>query len=422
MKVKAVLVTVLFSSLLLVGGNTTAFGAQLETFLNPNSQTSPFEIKYQKTVFIEYEDGGELADALRGTEDTIAFKVGPENEGVQGLMNKINQKLSLDGSSAKVSDVTVDYSAHMTGRPLNTSIDFKIVLRGTLSDYIIVERQGSQQQALVDLGWRGLTVTGAVNIQGVDINHPISAIESLAPSVHSAVAGSEAQQLLSENLIDAQAIKDQPLSNWHFLFDPTGINVDAGTFGLDESISGFVVSAFTMGESSLREGRQVERVKEATFSADRTYVIRTVQSADNANLRVVGFAAIDSLDGVEILGVTPKPPEGYATTSTGEFPIFIIYGMAGLAAVGGGAFFVFSNRQLKKEGNQGQTGIDPSRLRGYQTSASSGGYQTNRGEAQLADGSDYAQHRSVYDEQQSQQDTKPAESSRGSMPKGWKPE
>ena len=34
---------------------------------------------------------------------------------------------------------------------------------------------------------------------------------------------------------------------------------------------------------------------------------------------------------------------------------------------------------------------------GFQNSASSGGYQTNRGEAQLKDDSDYQQTRSVYD-------------------------
>jgi len=37
-------------------------------------------------------------------------------------------------------------------------------------------------------------------------------------------------------------------------------------------------------------------------------------------------------------------------------------------------------------------------LVGYQTSASSGGYQTNRGEAQLADGTDYQQTRSYYED------------------------
>ncbi len=42
-------------------------------------------------------------------------------------------------------------------------------------------------------------------------------------------------------------------------------------------------------------------------------------------------------------------------------------------------------------------GIDPSRLVGCQTSSSSGGYRTNRDEAQLRDNSDYQQTRNVYD-------------------------
>ena len=73
---------------------------------------------------------------------------------------------------------------------------------------------------------------------------------------------------------------------------------------------------------------------EAEVMADETYTVRSVQSTDTANLSSVGFGALDILDGVEIIGVTPTPPEDYMTTSTGGFPIMIIYGMAGLAAVG----------------------------------------------------------------------------------------
>jgi hypothetical protein len=79
----------------------------------------------------------------------------------------------------------------------------------------------------------------------------------------------------------------------------------------------------------------------------------------------------------------------------------IVYGMAGMAALGGIGFFIFSNRSLKNV-TQGQQGIDPNRLVGYQTSASAGGYQTNRGEAQLRDDSDYQQTRSVYDDSSQQ--------------------
>ena len=72
-----------------------------------------------------------------------------------------------------------------------------------------------------------------------------------------------------------------------------------------------------------------------------------------------------------------------------------------MAAIAGIAFFFVSSRSLKNA-EQGQQGIDPSRLVGYQTSASSGGYQTNRGEAQLRDESDYQKTRSVYEESQQQ--------------------
>ena len=111
----------------------------------------------------------------------------------------------------------------------------------------------------------------------------------------------------------------------------------------------------------------------------------------------IGFGALDILDGVEIIGVTPTPPDDYMTTSTGGFPIMIIYGMAGLAAVAGIGFFFISSRSMKNQ-KVGQQGIDPNNLVGYQTSASSGGYQTNRGEAQLKTDTDYSQTRSVYEE------------------------
>jgi hypothetical protein len=246
-----------------------------------------------------------------------------------------------------------------------------------------------------------MTVNGEVNIDGVEINLPINMLRDQEPEVYAVFAGTEAEQVLLRPIINADFILEQPLTNWHFLFDPTGINVDAGTFGLDEEIAGFVVSSWTMGESSIREGRQVERVFTADVVADQKYTVRSVQSADQANLAAIGFGALDVLDGLEIIGVTPKPPEGYATTSTGDFPIMIVYGMAGMAAIAGIAFFIVSNRSLKNE-KVGQQGIDPSRLVGYQTSASSGGYQTNRGEAQLKDETDYQQTRSVYDNAQQQ--------------------
>ncbi|KAF6247778.1 hypothetical protein C6990_04935 [Nitrosopumilus sp. b3] len=400
---RAVILTVLLVGLVVFGTSSPAWAAQLDARINPNADESPFSMHYLKTVFIEYPNGGQLFDELQGKEWTVSGVADSSNPGVRELMNKLNQKLSDDGSHAKISDLNVAYEFFLKGRNINTSIDYKVLLEGTLSGYVITQ---DSQRSLVDLGWRGMTVNDEINIDGVEINIPINMLRDQEPEVFNVISGTEAEEVLHRPVINADFILEQPITNWHFLFDPTGINVDAGTFGLDESISGFVVSTWTMGESSIREGRQVERVFTAEINADERYVIRSVQSSDTANLSLIGFGALDVLDGLEIAGVTPTTPEGYGTTSTGDFPIFIVYGMAGLAAVAGIAFFFVSSRSLKNE-KVGQQGIDPSRLVGYQTSASSGGYQTNRGEAQLKDETDYQQTRSVYEDTAPQETTTP---------------
>ena len=392
---RTVFLAVLIAGLFVIGSSSSVWAAQIDARINPNSNASPFSYNFQKTIFIEYPNGGKLFDELHEKEWTVSGSADATNPGVQQLIASLNQNILSHKSNTKISDLNVVYDFHLKGRELNTSIDYKITLKGTISDYVITQ---DQVRTLIDLGWRGMSTNDSVVIDGVDINLPISLIKDKEPAVYDILAGTDADTILSKGLINADYILEQPMSNWHFLFDPTGVTADAATFGLDKSISGFVVSKWTMGESSLREGRQVEKVFEAPISADQDYVVRSVQSSDQGNIAAIGFGALDVLDGLEIAGLTPTPPAGYQTTSSGGFPVTIVYGMAGLAAIGGVAFFIFSNRALKNQ-TTGQQGIDPSRLVSYQTSASSGGYQTNRGEAQLADTSDYAQTRSVYEDQ-----------------------
>ena len=222
--------------------------------------------------------------------------------------------------------------------------------------------------------------------------------------------------------MDADEIKEQPIGNWHFLFDPTGIGADASQYGFQ---TGSVISSFTMGESSFREGLIREQVHEGSVNIDKTYKVTSFESSGNASIDLIGFANRDVLGTSEIFGVTPNAPEGYASTSTGEFPAYMLYGMAGMAAVGGAAMMLISKRKLAQEkGHYEQKGIDPTQLTGVQTSSSAGGYQTVRGEAHVTGLEDYAQHRNFYDEEKPQveekTEDKPA-SKRGALPKGFEP-
>jgi len=393
---RAVILSVLLATIIVVGTSTPVWAAQLDARLNPDNETSPFTITYLKTIFIEYPDGGNLFDELKGKEWTVSGTADSTNSGVQELIHELNRGIANDGSQVQISDLNVDYNFHLKARDIGTSIDYRVLLEGTLSDYVITK---DSLRTLVDLGWRGLSTDKEIIIDGVEINIPINILRDQEPEVYTYFAETEAENVLGRNLINADFILEQPLTNWHSLFDPTGITSDAGTFGLDDEISGFVISSWTMGESSIREGRQVEQVFEAEVMADKKYTVRSVQSSDAGNISLIGFGALDILDGVEIAGVTPTTPPDYMTTSTGDFPVMIVYGMAAMAAIGGIGFFIFSNRSLKNTKHE-QTGIDPSRLVGRETSSSSGGYQTNRGEAQLKGDTDYQQTRSHYDEAQ----------------------
>ena len=428
---RVAILTVSLAAIMLCGLITPVDAAQMtfRTF-SQSGVVEEVEIKFQRSVILNYDDGGQLADQLRGLKVTKTFSADSSDPGVNELRDRMNYFVkNVAHSDAAITDVTIDYDTTLTGRGLNTSIDYKVIVTLSITNHIIRDFSGSSA-GLIDMDWRGVTIDGPVviNVNGVDneINLPISFIANAAPALYTSVQGTEAEAILNTPLMDASGIKAQPLGNWHFLFDPTGINVDASQFGMSEELAGLVWSSYTMGESSLREGIQTEKEQTTTFTTDKTYDLRTIESADAANVFVAGFANVDVLSDSEVFGFSPTAPEGYATTSTGGFPMMIIYGMAGMAAVVGGMVFIISEKKRKKDlGNVQQTGIDPSQLVGAATSTGSGGYKTNRGEAHLKS-DEYSQHRSVYDNPQVEEKTAPAEekkeSTKGSMPKGWKPE
>jgi len=241
---RAILLTILLVGLIIIGTSAPAWAAQLDARINPNNEFSPFKMSYLKTIFLEYPNGGNLSDELRGKVWTISGIADSSNPGVQNLISKLNQKILSDGSQVIISDLNVTYDINLKAREFSTSIDYKVIIEGTLTNYVITK---DTQKTLIDLGWRGLSVNDEIVIDGVEINIPINILRDREPNVYTIFAGTEAEDVLSRPLINSDFILEQPMTNWHFLFDPTGINVDAGTFGLDESITGFVVSIWTMG-------------------------------------------------------------------------------------------------------------------------------------------------------------------------------
>jgi len=424
---RSIVIIAFLSIFIAISGISPAFASsQLEVTIEPNSDTAIAKMTYQRSINIDYSDGGKLAETMKGMSKEISFSADSSNSSVQSLISKINSYILSKNSQAQVTDLTVEYKSLMTGRSSSMSVDYTIVLHPTIHNFVIKQGSGNDP-TLIDVDWRGFGVIGPVIINtlaygDVEINLPISTFERFTPSLALSLKSSDAGEIMSTRLMDGDEIKAQPIGNWHFLFDPTGIGADASQYGFQ---TGSVISSFTMGESSLREGLIREQVREGSVNIDKTYQVTSFESSGNASIDIIGFANRDTLGTSEIFGVTPNAPEGYASTSSGEFPAYILYGMAGMAAVGGAAMMLISKRKLDKEkGHYEQKGIDPSQLTGVQTSASSGGYQTVRGEAQVKGLEDYNQHRSYYDEEKPQVEEKSEDkpsSKRGALPKGFEP-
>jgi len=423
---KTITVIAFLSFFIVISGLSPVFASsQLEVTIDPNSDTAYAKMTYQRSINIDYSDGGNLAETMNGKIEKISFTAISSNPSVQSLIANLNSYFVSQGSQANVSDLSLEYKSTLTGRSTSMSVDYTIILRPTIENIVIKHGSGNDP-TLLDVDWRGFGALGPVVINtptygDVEINLPISSFEKFTPSLALSLKASDAAELLSTRLMDGDEIKAQPIGNWHFLFDPTGIGVDAKQYGFE---TGTVISSFTMGESSIREGLIREQIHQAVFDSDKQYLVTSFESSGNASIDIIGFANRDVLGNSEIFGVTPNAPEGYASTSAGEFPAFILYGMAGMAALGGVAMMFMSKRKLAKGGLDKQTGIDPSQLTGVQTSASSGGYQTIRGEAQVKGLEDYNQHRSYYEEEKPQVEEKTEDkqsSKRGALPKGFEP-
>jgi hypothetical protein len=278
----------------------------------------------------------------------------------------------------------VDYQSTIKGGERQAVIEYRINVTPTIEGFE-VRAKNTDVARIIDSTWRGFDIDVPIVVDtkqygSFDINSPASALRVFSQDTYD-IINSKPDSIVNQNMFDASGIAELPLGKWHFLFDPTAIIAESKNMGY---MGKKVVSHFSMGECNIEVGPCSDRAWTEKVVADKNYSLRAVESQDDATISIEGFVTKDNILGLEVFGISPKSPNT-GNPATDEFPSMVIYGMAGIAAVGGGMFFFVSSRKLKEDKDQGQTGIDPAMLSAYPTSQSSGGYHTNRGEAYLQD-------------------------------------
>lgn len=401
---------ILLVAILVSGGVVPAYSAQLDADIPAGATEITPSYKFLRIIFFEHPDGGLLSDLLQQKENTISFVADKDTQGVSEIISQINSQLDDSLSGSFVSDIKIQYKAILDVNEQLSKLEYNIQINPTIQNPIIT----IDSQRFIDTDWRGIKLSGPILIQTeygmYDINSPKSALQVLVPELFEKLQNTDAKKILEVELLDARGIDELPLSKWHFLFDPTGILEESKKANFQGNS---VISHYSMGECNIFINLCEDRKWKESFVLDKQYTITATESRDDATISLEGYGSIQQIGDSEVFGMTERPSQ---TTPVPEFPAGVIYGMAAMAAVGGGVIFLISDRKLKAErGQTEQTGIDPSLLRASPTHAGAGGYQTVRGEAHLASDIEYQKTRSVYDEKPDSESN-----TRGALPKGWK--
>ncbi|NOJ30141.1 MAG: hypothetical protein DA328_08245, partial [Nitrososphaeraceae archaeon] len=224
-------------------------------------------------------------------------------------------------------------TAQIRGEQDRLEVAYKLVFTPTISGYVL---PGNESAKIVDLDWRSFKVNDPLTIDipnygKIDINHPISAFQAKFPELASQLLSSDARKIMTEPLFDFEDI-GLPMDRWHFLFDPTGSQASAAGAGYIQEGGANVVSVFSLGESSFREGTHTAKQSDAKATVSGTEIeIRASTPPVSGQLQIPGFAEVKKIGNAEIALVSPTAPSG-VITSSGGFPIQVLGLFAGMMA------------------------------------------------------------------------------------------
>ena len=204
--------------------------------IDAGGESAPFYAEYGKTVYMTYLQGGLLRDQLNGQEWQVKGSADSSNPDVQGLMDHVNLDLLYSGSQSLVSDLEVSYAVHLKSfedhmaddfhvnrlcAALDTqtdgscdyvSIDYTVILEGDISNLATTD----SQTELLERGWGLFIIHDEVVIDGVDVNRPIGILEFRLPDTYELLAGTNADDVLLQPIIDVGYIRGQSMADWHF--------------------------------------------------------------------------------------------------------------------------------------------------------------------------------------------------------------
>jgi hypothetical protein len=330
----AILATILISSIVY-----PAYANQMTVFLVTESDKADVIFTAIRFITIDYPAGSQLSQQFDGKNERVNFTMNSTEDGMSQLISTINQVLRTEKQSpVQIENATLDYTASLRGEADRVALAYKLVLNSNISRFVL--EANTEQGTIVDLDWRGLVLNQSIILDTkeygmIDVNYPIGLLQVTYPEFAQKILNSPVAEIMNDPLFNFEEI-GTPMDRWHFLFDPTGSQAGAAGAGYIEEGQSKVVSIYSLGESSFREGTHSAVEKEGVATIDGTQVsVHASTPPPSGQIQLTGFARTAQAGGGELAFVTSQAPAG-TTTATGGFPIqvlLILGGMMGAVAV-----------------------------------------------------------------------------------------
>ncbi len=317
-------------------GGSVAYGAQISAFLVPEHDEGHARFMGLKFISIKYPQGSSVAGTFEGVNERVEFTEPLE----PAQLDQINRALLENNSPMQLANANVTYAGTIRGSHDTLLLGYRVELESQMSWYVLNPTSNSTETILVDSNWRGFTVRGPVMVDSgrgeVNVNEPIGLLRVAFPDFAEKMveANTETRAIMTEPILDFSDFGRMPLERWHFLFDPTWSQASTKDVLVSDIGRAKVLSVYSLGECSIREGCPEPRESDSTAAvddADLKVHISTPQP--NAQVEIAGYTTLETKPAngdLEIIGVNLDNP-GPGGPPAFTMQVFLVLG--GLMAV-----------------------------------------------------------------------------------------
>jgi hypothetical protein len=333
------------AALLVAGFASQAQGAQIDASLIPEFDRAAGSFIGVKFARLEYEPGSAVAKLFDGRTERIEFSIeGTNASGMSELVAAANQALLKSQSPAQITSANLTYSGVLKGEPDKLSLSYRVELIPIFSGFKL--DRNATDDIPVDINWRGFVIDGPVLVNTqeygrVNINQPIGLLEAAFPEFAEKLSGTEALEMMTEPILDFSDIGGTPMERWHSLFDPTrSIASTAGIFDEEDVGRARVLSVYSLGECSIREGCPDPKEGDANVNIDGTPVKVHISTPEpDSKIEIAGFTSIEKAGANDIIMVSMNP--SFLLPSFTIIVLLVLGGMMGAIAF----FVLFKTRK-----------------------------------------------------------------------------